>query len=107
MLKDILTTYLKELQKNINRGDAQEESFYHCLKDMIDAFAKLNKIPACEVTILPKRTEAGNPDFRVWDGKAHITGYIEAKKPETYSLDPIIVSEQLKRYLATFPNLIL
>ncbi|MFA7543542.1 MAG: type ISP restriction/modification enzyme [Candidatus Cloacimonadaceae bacterium] len=107
MLKDILTTYLKELQKNINRGDAQEESFYHCLKDMIEAFAKLNKIPACEVTILPKRTEAGNPDFRVWDGKAHITGYIEAKKPETYSLDPIVVSEQLKRYLATFPNLIL
>lgn len=49
----------------------------------------------------------GNPDFRIWDGKSHITGYIEAKKPETYNLDPIAVSEQLKRYLATFPNLIL
>lgn len=107
MLKDILVTYLKDLQKIINRGDAREESFYHCLKDMIDAYAKLNKISKCEVGILPKATEAGNPDFRVWDGKAHITGYIEAKKPQTFNLDPIAVSEQLKRYLATFPNLIL
>lgn len=107
MLKDILVTYLNDLQKIINRGDAREESFYHCLKDMIEAYAKLAKVSKCEVGILPKTTEAGNPDFRVWDGKAHITGYIEAKKPETYNLDPIAVSEQLKRYLGTFPNLIL
>ena len=107
MLKAILVTYLNDLQKIINRGDAREESFYHCLKDMIEAYAKLSKISKCEVGILPKTTEAGNPDFRVWDGKAHITGYIEAKKPEIYNLDPIAVSEQLKRYLATFPNLIL
>jgi hypothetical protein len=107
LLKDILVTYLNDLQKIINRGDAREESFYHCLKDMIEAYAKLSKISKCEVGILPKTTEAGNPDFRVWDGKAHITGYIEAKKPETYNLDPIAVSEQLKRYLTTFPNLIL
>lgn len=107
MLKAILVTYLNDLQKIINRGDAREESFYHCLKDMIEAYAKLSKISKCEVGILPKTTEAGNPDFRVWDGKAHITGYIEAKKPETYNLDPIAVSEQLKRYLTTFPNLIL
>ena len=107
MLKAILEKYLNDLQQIINRGDAREESFYHCLKDMIDAYARLAKIRKCEVGILPKTTEAGNPDFRVWDGKAHITGYIEAKKPETYNLDPIAVSEQLKRYLATFPNLIL
>lgn len=106
-MKDILVTYLNDLQKIINRGDAREESFYHCLKDMIEAYAKLSKVSTCEVGILPKTTEAGNPDFRVWDGKAHITGYIEAKKPETYNLDPIAVSEQIKRYLATFPNLIL
>lgn len=95
MLKAILVTYLNDLQKIINRGDAREESFYHCLKDMIEAYAKLSKISKCEVGILPKTTEAGNPDFRVWDGKAHITGYIEAKKPETYNLDPIAVSEIL------------
>jgi predicted helicase len=107
LLKAILVTYLNDLQKIINRGDAREESFYHCLKDLIDAYAKASKISKCEVSILPKATEAGNPDFRIWDGKAHITGYIEAKKPETNNLDPISVSEQLKRYLGTFPNLIL
>lgn len=107
MLKDILVSYLTDLQKIINRGDAREESFYHCLKQMVESYAKLSNIKQCEVGILPNTTEAGNPDFRVWDGKSHITGYIEAKKPETYNLDPIAVSEQLKRYLGTFPNLIL
>ncbi len=37
----------------------------------------------------PKKTEAGNPDFRVWDGKQHITGYIEAKDPAIENLDRI------------------
>lgn len=107
MLKQILTRYLRDLQQIIDRGDAREETFYHCLKDLIEAYARENRIAKCEVTILPKATEAGNPDFRIWDGKNHITGYIEAKKPETYNLEPISVSEQLKRYLGTFPNLIL
>ena len=59
------------------------------------------------VTPQPKKTEAGNPDFRVWDGKQHITGYIEAKDPSIENLDRIEDTEQLKRYLHTFPNLIL
>jgi len=60
-----------------------------------------------DVTILPKKTEAGNPDFRIWDGKNHITGYIEAKDPSITNLDYIEDTEQLKRYLSTFPNVIL
>lgn len=28
------------------------------------------------ITTLPKKTEAGNPDFRVWDGRQHIVGRI-------------------------------
>ncbi|MFH1703247.1 MAG: type ISP restriction/modification enzyme, partial [Nitrospirota bacterium] len=59
------------------------------------------------VTVLPKKTEAGNPDFRIWDGKQHITGYIEAKDPTIDNLDRIEDTKQLKRYLHTFPNLIL
>ncbi|MDI6759590.1 MAG: N-6 DNA methylase [Candidatus Brocadiaceae bacterium] len=59
------------------------------------------------VTTLPKKTEAGNPDFRVWDGSQHIVGYIEAKGPTVEYLDQIETTEQLKRYLHTFPNLIL
>jgi len=60
-----------------------------------------------EITILPKQTEAGNPDFRIWDGKNHITGYIEAKDPNITNLDRIEDSEQLIRYITTFPNVIL
>ncbi|HPD61067.1 MAG TPA: N-6 DNA methylase, partial [Thermodesulfobacteriota bacterium] len=59
------------------------------------------------VTSLPKKTEAGNPDFRVWDGKQHIVGYIEAKAPTIEYLDQIETTEQIKRYRNIFPNLIL
>lgn len=39
--------------------------------------------------------------------KKHIVGYIEAKAPKTRNLDEIGETEQLKRYLHTFPNVIL
>ncbi|HQG94734.1 MAG TPA: N-6 DNA methylase [Candidatus Syntrophosphaera sp.] len=106
-MKQILTRYLSELQKVINRGDAREESFYHCVKEMLESYAQANGFRRSEVSILPKATEAGNPDFRVWDGKTRITGYIEAKKPEVSQLESISESEQLKRYRDTFDNLIL
>lgn len=107
MIETVLSTYLKSLQSVINRGDGREESFYPCLADMLKAYATAVGNAKTDITILPKATEAGNPDFRVWDGKNHITGYIEAKAPHVTQLDPIATSDQLKRYLATFPNLIL
>ncbi|SQD93280.1 DNA methyltransferase [Candidatus Bipolaricaulis anaerobius] len=57
-------------------------------------------------TAQPKPTEAGNPDFRVWDGRQHIVGYIEAKPPTVENLEPVAETEQLRRY-RKFPNLIL
>ena len=59
------------------------------------------------VTTLPKPTEAGNPDFRLWNGTDRIIGYVEAKRPTEERLDDIENSEQLQRYRATFPNLLL
>ena len=56
---------------------------------------------------MPKKTETGNPDLRVWDGQQNIVGYIEVKKPTEENLKYIENSEQLKRYRYTFPNLIL
>jgi len=103
MLKD----YLSRIQDTINKGDAREESYYSHLDSLIKEFAIENGIKKIDVTILPKKTEAGNPDFRVWDGKNHITGYIEAKDPSVDNLDRIEESEQLTRYRSTFPNLIL
>jgi len=103
----MLKSYLKKISKTASQGDAREESYYATLeelmKDLAHSYGKSN----IHVTTLPKSTEAGNPDFRVWDGKQHIVGYIEAKAPTVENLDFIERSEQLKRYRNTFPNLIL
>jgi len=102
-VKKLLEQYLKNLTDTSKCGAAQEESYYKHLDDLIKQYADKN----IDVTILPKKTEAGNPDFRIWDGKNHITGYIEAKDPSVTNLDYIEGAEQLERYLSTFPNVIL
>jgi len=106
-VKKLLEQYLKNLTDTAKRGDAREESYYKHLDELIKQYAEINKIKNVDVTILPKKTEAGNPDFRIWDGKNHITGYIEAKDPSITNLDYIEGTEQLERYLSTFPNVIL
>ncbi|MBA4318673.1 MAG: DNA methyltransferase, partial [Flavobacterium sp.] len=98
--------YLSNLFKSFQKGDAREESYYKHLSDFITGFSEADRKKKIDITTLPKQTEAGNPDFRVWDGKQKITGYIEAKDLGA-DLDRIEVSEQLKRYLSTFPNVIL
>ncbi len=105
--KSYLGTYLKNLTDVIRAGDAREESFYPSLADMIRDAAQASGRPHIQVTILPRPTEAGNPDFRVWDGTNRIVGYVEAKPPTEELLDRVEHSEQLQRYRGTFPNLIL
>ena len=73
--------YFQSLFEAGRHGDAREESFYGPLATLVEAMAALHDKTGLHVTTLPKQTEAGNPDFRVWDGRARITGYIEAKKP--------------------------
>ncbi len=103
----MLKSYLKKIFKTANQGDAREESYYATLEELFKKIAQSFGKGKIHITTLPKTTEAGNPDFRVWDGKQHIVGYIEAKAPTTENLDLIEESEQLKRYRKTFPNLIL
>jgi predicted helicase len=98
--------YLKRVIKTIEQGDAREESFYPALSELLLEYTQETGRTRTQITTLPKKTEAGNPDFRVWDGTQNIVGYIEAKKPGE-SLDLIEESGQLKRYRKTFPNLIL
>lgn len=100
------TAYLKAIAKTTAQGDAREESFYPHLSGFLEKFAVSIDKTKTQITTLPKKTEAGNPDFRVWDGKQHIVGYIEAKKPGE-NLDVIETTNQLKRYRNTFPNLVL
>lgn len=104
---ELLEDYLQKLHETSIRGDAREESYYSHLAELIKGLADLNNISNIEITILPKKTEAGNPDFRIWDGSTHITGYIEAKEPFQENLDFFETTEQIQRYLSTFPNFIL
>ena len=103
----MLKSYLKEIYNIFNHGDAREESYYSALDGLLQAYAESVGKKSIHITTLPKKTEAGNPDFRIWDGLQHIVGYIEAKSPTIEFLDQIETTEQLKRYLKTFPNLIL
>jgi len=102
----MLRSYLKKIYEIIQQGDAREETYYSTLEKLLQEYSESINKKDIKITTLPRQTEAGNSDFRVWDGKQHIVGYIEAKKPET-NLDDIEISEQLKRYKSTFPNLIL
>jgi len=102
----MLKSYLKEITEIYSQGDSREESYYASLKKLLSEYSEqTNKKIA--ITILPKKTEAGNPDFRIWDGKNHIVGYVEAKALSIQNLDQVKYSDQLKRYTSTFPNVIL
>jgi len=105
--KSLFSKYLKELSAVALQGDAREESFYTALADMLAEVAQTSGRTHVRVTTLPKPTDAGNPDFRLWNGTDRIVGYVEAKKPTEERLDLIEDSEQLRRYRSTFPNLIL
>ncbi len=102
----MIDTYINKIASITKRGDAREESYYPALAELLEQFSETKRKKKVHVTVLPKKTEAGNPDFRVWDGKHTQVGYIEAKPPKA-NLDEIETSEQLKRYISTFPNLIL
>jgi hypothetical protein len=103
----MLKSYLKKISDTAGMGDAREESYYSTLEELLNNFSETSGKKNVHITTLPKKTEAGNPDFRIWDGKQHIIGYVEAKAPTVTNLDNIEDSEQLRRYLHTFPNLIL
>jgi len=105
-LEKFLSIYFKEIHKIYISSSFREESFYPTFKTLIENCFKLFQMKSgANVLVLPKKTEAGIPDFRV--GKnGEIIGYIEAKTPDT-NLREIEDTEQLKRYINSLPNLIL
>lgn len=104
--EEILRPYLSKIVGSARRGDAREESFYPALESLLNEFSNLTNKKDIHITVLPKKTDAGNPDFRIWFGRTKIVGYIEAKALEK-NLDEIEKTDQIKRYCATFPNFIL
>jgi hypothetical protein len=102
----MLKIYLTKIAKIAGQNDSREESFYSTLEALvIDCAENLNK-KTVQITTNPKKTDAGNPDFKVKDGEQRTIGYIEAKKPDR-NLDEVENTKQVKKYIDTFPNFIL
>ena len=99
----MLKTHLKQIAYKFSQGDAQEGSYYPFLKDLLNEFCNSIGKKNIHITILPKKTEAGYPDFRLRDGKQHFVGFIEAIGPAFDNLDRIGDTEQLKEYRDTYP----
>ena len=85
----MLKSYLKEIYEITIRGDAREEIYYSALEALLQRYAASAGNKKTHITTLPKKTDAGNPDLRIWDGTQHIVGYIEAKAPTIEYLDQI------------------
>ncbi|MFH1196066.1 MAG: type ISP restriction/modification enzyme [bacterium] len=101
----MIDNYLKKLSEQYASGDSREESFYDSLKQLIVEHSE-TKRKKIHVTILPKKTDAGNPDFKISDNHNRVIGYIEAKTIGA-DLDKFEHTDQLQRYINTFPNVIL
>lgn len=94
------STYLNRIEENLASGDATEHTHRSALESLFDArgddIAALNE---------PKHIACGAPDLRVQrDGRT--IGYVEAKDVGT-SLDAAEDTDQLRRYKAALPNLVL
>lgn len=102
----MLKSYFQDLFNTTKAGNVREESYYPDLKKLLELWAQSHK-RTYFVTPLPRKTEAGNPDFRILTRNKQLVGYIEAKALTIEDLDSVEESEQLRRYRDTFPNLIL
>src|SRR6266481_6022636 len=94
--------YLRKLEHALRRGDATEHTHRSALKEFLEALD--DKIIA---TNEPKRSQCGAPDYVVSRKRDQLSiGYIEAKDIGA-DLGEIERSDQLKRYLPAFHNLVL
>ncbi|MEQ8973024.1 MAG: N-6 DNA methylase [Coleofasciculus sp. C1-SOL-03] len=91
-------SYLKSIQKNRQKGS--ERSHYPALKALLDDPAN-----GIDAVIEEKGNKAGIPDFTV-KRRDLLVGYVEAKDVGS-NLNSIEKTEQLQRYLESFPNLVL
>ena len=106
MIEEIVDNYLSAVGNMLSSGDAREESYYTLLEDFILKIRDILKRPDLQVVIMPKTTDAGNPDLVIKDSQYRVVGYIEAKDPRK-KLDALEDSPQVKRYREVFPNLVL
>ena len=80
-LEKAIGAYSQEIHQIYTAGDFREESFYPALKKLIERCSQILPSQTDAIAlVLPRRTEAGIPDFRI-GRNGEIVGYIEAKPP--------------------------
>lgn len=101
MPTDSFSTYLQAIGKNLARGNATEHTHRPALKALLESLDA-----GVTATNEPQHiVDVGAPDFIVERKKIPL-GYVETKDVGE-NLDKIEKSEQMKRYRAALPNLIL
>jgi len=100
----MLNQYFQNILKTFKAGDTTEPSFYSDLKALVEESSKSKGITV-NITIQPKRIEAGIPDLTIRRGK-ELVGYIEAKDIGK-DLESFEHAPQIERYKKDFDNFIL
>ena len=104
MAANPIDTYRRQIERELQAGNATEHTHRPALKTLIESLAS-----GVTATNEPKRVECGAPDFAVTEKRAHgpvTIGHLEAKDVGK-DLDEAEKSDQMKRYLPALPNLIL
>ncbi len=101
----MIKNYLQNIFKTFKQGDATEQSYYPDLKKLFGEFLESKKKTA-NITVIPRRTKVGIPDFTVRKSK-ELVGFVEAKKLTIEDLSTIEHSEQIERYKKNLDNFIL
>ncbi len=104
--KTVIESYLNDIFQTYRSGEATEASYYLHLKNFLEKYLALSA-QQTDITIQPRKTTIGIPDFLLKTKKTQIIGYIEAKDIVEKNLSYIEDTEQLKRYRDSLPNLIL
>jgi len=100
MARQPFDVYRLSLEKALKRRDATEHTHRPALKKLLESL-----YPGTVATNEPKRVKCGAVDIVVTKGAA-TTGFVEAKDVDD-NLGKTEKGEQLKRYRAALPNLIL
>jgi len=108
LIETLINNYVSDIEGIFTSGEAREESYYSTLESFLKKLWKLlvQTKSSPKIIILPKKTEAGNPDMVIRTPDLDLIGYIEAKAP-TINLGDIEEKPQIKTYRETFPFLIL
>ena len=97
-----LPEYLRQLERNLQRGDATEHTHRPALKAFLEALDD-----TIVATNEPRRSQCGAPDYVVSRKRDHLSlGYLEAKDIGA-DLEAEGRGEQLARYLGSLSNLLL